>query len=241
MADCFLAVGTHGPVAREPGKAHEIFVEFCPVGRVVHLGVELNRIEMAVGVCGDGKGRVRRSAVNIKSRCDSRDMIAVAHPHLFAPVRCCKPAVEQGEIVCRVRYKGTAELGSSMTALDLSAQHLHHHLLTVANAKDGHAEVKDRFRWAGGVCVDHRGRSAGQNDGTWGKVGDKSVRDALKRMDFAVHILLAQTARDELCHLASEVDDEKAVMRLAGHICAIGAQRDSGKHEAVRRGPAPPI
>ena len=44
----------------------------------------------------------------------------------------------------------------------------------------------------------------------------KAPVDSLVRVDFAVDVQLAQAARDQLRHLAAEVDDQKAVM--LGHV-----------------------
>ena len=43
---------------RKARETHEIFVEIRAVGGVMHLGVELNRIETARCVSGDRIGRV---------------------------------------------------------------------------------------------------------------------------------------------------------------------------------------
>jgi hypothetical protein len=61
-SDRFLAVGAHRPVALEPGELDEVLVQLPALGGVVHLGVELDGVEMPLGVGGDGEGRVGRGA-----------------------------------------------------------------------------------------------------------------------------------------------------------------------------------
>jgi hypothetical protein len=56
LADGFLAVGAHRPVALEPGQADEVFVELRALGGVVDLGVELHGVEPAGGSAVMAKG-----------------------------------------------------------------------------------------------------------------------------------------------------------------------------------------
>ena len=58
LRDGLFAVGAHCPVAGKPGKPHEVLIEFRALWGVVHLGVELHRIEIARRIGGDGKGRI---------------------------------------------------------------------------------------------------------------------------------------------------------------------------------------
>jgi len=78
-----FAVSAHGPVAGEACEFDEVLIQLCAVWRVVHLGVELHRIEIARHVGRDGEGRVGRCAVDLEAGCDGRDVVAVAHPDLL--------------------------------------------------------------------------------------------------------------------------------------------------------------
>ena len=57
LFDHLFAIGSHGPVALEPGQFHEILIEFRAFGGVMHFGVELHRIEMTACI---GSDRIRR-------------------------------------------------------------------------------------------------------------------------------------------------------------------------------------
>ena len=50
----FLAVGAHCPIAGEPRHPNKIFIDHFAIGRVMHFGVELHRVEMALRVGCDG-------------------------------------------------------------------------------------------------------------------------------------------------------------------------------------------
>ena len=71
-------------------------------------------------------------------------MVAVAHPHLFAAVMIggVEPAVQDRVGQVGRRHIGAAKLGRAVAAFDATAQHMHHHLLAIADAKDGQAQFK---------------------------------------------------------------------------------------------------
>ena len=77
----------------------------------------------------------------------------------------------------------------------------------------GTPSVEDRLRRPRRAFVDDR--LAGPPDritALGAKSAQEGVGDVLVRVDFAIDVQLAQAARDQLGHLAAEVDDEKAVM-----------------------------
>ncbi len=138
--DRLFAVGAHGPVTGEPSDAHEVFIKLRAVGRVMHLGVELHGVEVARNIRRDRKRRVRRGAINRKSRSDFRDMVAVAHPDLFFVGG--EPALKQGKLAFGLHI-GAAELGGAMPAGHFAAQLRHHGLLAITDAKHRHAHLED--------------------------------------------------------------------------------------------------
>ena len=104
-----------------------------------------------------------------------------------------------------------------MAAFHLAAQAMHHDLLAVADAEDRDAHVKD-------ACGRHRrafgkdGGGAARKDHRLGGEGlQEGVVHLVEGMDLAIDVQLAQATRDQLRHLAAEVDDEKAVMGALGH------------------------
>ena len=206
----FGAVGAHGPVALEPRHSDEVRIKQRAFGGMVHLGVKLHRVKLPGWVGGDGKGRVGRGAVGLKSGGDGGHMVTMAHPDLFTTIRI--PAVQQScGAVCR-GHKSPAKFGGAMATLDPPAQQMHHHLLAVANAQHRHAKAKDacgRHRCAVG---ENRGRSARQDDGLGREISQKRISHFVERMDFAIDIQFAQAPRDQLRHLGTKVDDQKAVM-----------------------------
>ncbi len=156
------------------------------------------------------KGAFGRGAVDLEAGGDGRDVVAVAHPDLFA--RFQEPAGQQVDALVCGRHIGAAELCRAMAALDLAAQHLHHHLLAIADAQHRHAQIEDAGRRAGRAVVDDAGRATRKDHRFGAKLLQESVCHLLERMDFAIDVQLSQAARDQLRYLAAEVDDQKAVM-----------------------------
>jgi hypothetical protein len=100
-----------------------------------------------------------------------------------------------------------------MAAFDLAAQAVHHHLLAIADAQDRHAQPEHR---SGGIGAPSAKTEAGPPEkitAFGAKAARKRVVHPVEGVDFAIDVQLAQAARDQLRHLAAEVDDEKAVMR----------------------------
>ncbi len=209
-ADRLVAVGAHRPVAGEPRDPQEIAVERAAVGRVMHFGVELHGVEPPFRVGHDGKRRTGRFGRDGEPGGEAGDVVAVRHPDLFAPLE--EPAGQQVRRLVRGGDVGAPELCRPVAAQDLPAQHLHHHLLAVADAQDRHAQVEHGRRRPGRGSVDHTRRTARQDHRQGSEVRKKRVRHHVERMDFAIDVQLAQPPRDELGDLAAKVDDEQALM-----------------------------
>ena len=225
-----FAVSPHRPVAGEAGQADEVFIQLCPLGCVVHFGVELHRKKAACGIGGDGEGRVGRGAKDLKTGGDFRHMVAMAHPDLFASVG--EPAVQQSHTIRRRCDIGAAEFRRAMPAFHLAAQAMHHHLLAVTDAQDRHAQPECGFRGHRRAFGKDRGRPPREDDRLWRELCQEGVSDLLKRMNFTIDVQLAQAARNQLRHLAAEVDDKQTVM--LDHSCAIWGR--AALRKGARRG-----
>ena len=137
-------------------------------------------------------------------------MVAVTHPDLFAVV--CEPAVEQGGFIGGGRDEGAAEFGGTVATFDLAAEAMHHDLLAVADAKQGHAECEQRLRGHWRAVGEDGSGPTGQDHRFGGEFRKERVGDFVERVDFAVDVQLSQASCDKLGDLAAEVDDEKAIM-----------------------------
>ena len=109
---------------------------------------------------------------------------------------------------------GAAEL-AMMAALDLAAELRRHRHLAVADAEHRDAGIEDRLRRARRPAFGDRGRAAGEDhrlrlEPLEGGLG------LLEGHDLAIDARLAHAPRDQLRHLAAEIDDQDLVMRR-GH------------------------
>src|SRR4029077_2913007 len=124
----------HGPVAPAAGDfAHEVANERGAMRRVHDLEMKLRGVEPALLVRDHGDGRIRRGADHAEPRGQSRDAVAVAHPHRIA-LALAPHALEQGRVL-GYRHLGAAVL-TVVPALDRAAELLRHRLLAVADAED---------------------------------------------------------------------------------------------------------
>src|SRR5215472_11166930 len=82
--------------------------------------------------------------------------------------------------------------------------------MPVADAEDGHAELKRDLRRARGPQLHHRGRPAGEDDGAGAEFGD-ALRVGIEGHDLAIDAGLAHAPRDQLRHLAAEIENQDAL------------------------------
>jgi len=97
--------------------------------------------------------------------------------------------------------------------IDAAAELMGHRLQAVADAEHRQARGEDLIRRAGRAFVRHRGRSAGK-DHTLGLQALERLRRRLERRDLAVDADLADAPRDQLRHLAAEIDDQDGIGRV---------------------------
>ena len=98
-----------------------------------------------------------------------------------------------------------------MAGLDLAAELMRHGLLAVADAEHRQAGLVDRHRGERRVLVEHRGRSAGEDDRLRLHLAQRGF-SLLERRDLAIDPLLAHPPGDELGDLRAEIDDENLVV-----------------------------
>ncbi len=235
LFDRLLAEGAHGPVAGEAGDlADEIADQLGAVGRMHHFGVEHQPVISARLVLDDGERRIRRDAGDDKARRHFGDAVAMAHPDRMTFAH-APGGIKQR--ACRLDLDiGAAEF-SGMAALDIAAELGRHGHLAVADAEHGNAGIEDQLRRARRALFVHRFRPAGEDHRLRLHLNKRRFR-LLERHDFGIDALLPHPARDQLRHLAAEIDDQNLVMRrghrghrLAGWLsCCHGKQlRDGGR------------
>ncbi len=169
-----------------------------------HLGVELHAVEAASLVGDHGVGRTGRRGDDVEALGDGDDLVAMAHPdRLFL--------ADRGQVGQQGRGFLDGDLGAAelagVAALDLAAQLFTQGHLAVADAQHRHAGLEHGLGRAGAAFLVHALGTARQDDGG-GVHPRQSGLGLLERMDFAIDAGLAQAARDQLRHLAAEVDDE---------------------------------
>ena len=232
LLDRFLAERAHGPVAGEAcDLADEIADQLGAVGRVHHFGVEHQPVIFARLVLDHRERRVRRRAGDDKTRRHFGDAVAMAHPDRM-PLAHAPGGIEQP--ACGLDLDiGAAEL-AVMAALDLAAELGGHGHLAVADAEHRNAGIEDRLRRARRACLMHRFRAAGEDhrlrlhlrEGGFG---------LLERHDFGIDALLAHPARDQLRHLAAEIDDQNLVMRRGHGRRRLAGLAGLGSWQAITR------
>ena len=86
----------------------------------------------------------------------------------------------------------------------LAAQQLHHQLLTIADAQHGDTQLKQGLVHHGGVGLEHRGRTAGEDQGIWPEGADL-VHGQAEGLDLTVDAAFTDTAGYQQIILAAKV------------------------------------
>ena len=200
--------GGHRPVATAATDVeNEVAVEFGSVRRMDDFGVELHGKELAAFVADGGKWRPVRRSDDPEAVRQSRDPVAMAHPHLMA-FALCPDAVEQRAVITNLE-KGASEL-SVVRRLDAAAELVTHHLFAIADTENRQPESKDLVRRARALALQDAGRSARQDNASQSVPIQRGLC-RLKGHDLGIHAGLADPPRNELGHLGAEVDDENLV------------------------------
>ena len=103
-----------------------------------------------------------------------------------------------------------------MPALDLAAERRNHGLLAVADAEHGNARAEDRRRRLRRAALMNAGRSAREDDGGRPLLGEQAFR-LVERHDLGIDAGFAHAPRDQLRHLAAEIDDKDAILGFIRH------------------------
>ncbi len=97
-----------------------------------------------------------------------------------------------------------------MARSHFAAELVGHHLLAVADAEDRHAGDEQQVGGARAAFIGHPGGRSGQDDA----LGPQPVERLFglgERRDLGIDAGLAHPARDELGHLAAEIDDQDGI------------------------------
>ena len=213
LCDRRLDEGVHLPVALALADAVDEVVEhLLALLRVHDFRMELRRVETALGVLHRGDRADRREGRDREAFRCLGDVVRMAHPadallaHTFKELRALARFIERDfrlAVLARRRR------------LDLAAEQMCHELRTVADAEHRDAEIEDLGAAGHGIFRVDAVRAARQDDALRRHLADLLQRKRL-RMDFAVDMVLAHAARDELIVLATEVQYENHfIYRLA--------------------------
>ena len=198
----------HRPVAAAAGDlVSKVAQQFRPLRRVRDLGVKQRAVKTPAVVGDRGKGGGFAGGDRAKSGRQRIDLVAVAHPHLRALALGPQP-VEQQAVVENVD-KRAAEL-LVLAQRDAAAQFVAHRLHAVTNAEHRNTEAEDDVGGARGGALSDRGRPARQDDRARSEIADRPLGDS-KRVDLAIDTALAHAARDQLRHLAAEIENQDAI------------------------------
>ena len=199
---------------------------------MVNLWVELDGIKVAGRVGGDRKRRVGRGAINLKPGGDLRDVVAMAHPDLFAAI--VIPAIQQGQFCAGGGDIGPAEFGCAMATFNPTAKAVHHHLLAVAYAQYRHPQFKNRCGRHRRAIRKDRGRAARKYHGLWREIPNKGVVHPVEWVNFAIDVQFAQASRNKLRYLAAEIDDKQAFMGLGHGVRHIALRRNTQEDVVIK-------
>ena len=111
--------------------------------------------------------------------------------------------------------QGAAAIFPSRATGDFPAEFLHEELHTVANTKDGDAEMKNAAIHLGRLGGIHTGRSAAQNDAP-GMEGENFAQGDVVGHNLGEDLGLTDPAGDDLGVLGTEVQDQDPFLDSVG-------------------------
>ena len=122
---------------------------------------------------------------------------------------------------------------SHVTEADLATERMRDQLMAVADAEHRDAQIEHRLRGAGAAGPGHAVGAARQ-DHRLRRVGAQvGVADRLVGADLAEDAEFTQAARDELRHLAAEIEDQDLVGMNVGHGGATAVMNSSTQTKAL--------
>ena len=182
---------------------HEVGEHLAAALAVHDLGVELHAEETPGRIAERLDRRVGALREHGPAGRQRLHAVAVRHPHgdLAADREAAEQVVGVGDLDRRAAVLATVGGRDARTGLDVQDAH------AVADAEHRHAELEDAARELRRARDVHARRAAGQDD-----AGRLALRDLLDvdraGQDLAVDARLADAARDQLCVLTPEVQDE---------------------------------
>ena len=218
---------------RQPGDlADEIAqISLAPSGVCTTSGWNISAVITAPLVGDHGERRIRRHAGDVEARRHRGDAVAVAHPDRMPLARSPRPHRTAARGLRPRHRRGRTRGDGRLRPRRRAARHRH---LAVADAEHRHAGVEDRLRRARRAGLVHRCRAAGQDDRLRLHLAEGRFR-LLERHDLAIDALLAHAARDQLRHLAAEIDDQNLVMRRGHRGHRLAGWLDWGHGQGITR------
>ena len=190
--------------------------DFAPLEGVRDFGMELHGIEAALLIRHGGNRRRFVAADDLEAGREFGHLVAVAHPDFEKAMALLVDTIPNAVEEFRMApgpHLGIAEF-TSRAAFDLAAQLRGHGLHTVADAQHRHSQLEYDVRRLPVSGLVHRIGTAGQNDPLRLEVANE-VFGNVEGMQFAIHLLFAHAAGDELRNLRAEIEDEDF---LVGHV-----------------------
>ena len=171
------------------------------------LGMKQRSVKAPAIVRDCGKGCGLAPGDGAKASRQGVDLVTVAHPYLLA--RSLRPQPVKQKAVVEDLDNGAAEF-LVLAQAHAPAQLVAHRLHPIADTKHRHAEPEDDVGRAWRGARGHRGRATREDDRPRIEVAHL-VLARRERRNLAIDAALAHSPRDQLCHLAAEIEDQDAV------------------------------
>ena len=178
---------------------------------VLDLGVELRGVDAALGVLHGGNRAHGGARGHGEPLGHAGDGVAVAHPHGLLKRR----GVE--ELALAVALDGGGAVLADLGVAYLAAERDGGHLVAVAEAQNGQAEVIDCGIDRGRVLRVHGRGAARQNQRRGRHLAHLFGRD-VARDDLGIYMQVAYATGDELRILRAEVEDQHLLRGPLGYI-----------------------
>ena len=192
----------HRPVRCAAADAvDEVGDDFLAAWRVDDLGVELQPVDVALGVADDGVGGVFGFSERAEAGGELGDFVAVAVPDF----QLGGELVEEGALWVALELAGAVFAGGG--TLDLATETVGDELHAIANAENRDAEVVDFFVHLRSLRRINAGRAARENDAGRAEFFDLRGFGA-EGEDFGVDATLANAAGNDLGVLGTEIENE---------------------------------
>ena len=185
---------------------HKVAQQSATLKRVEHLGVELHPPKFFIFSLISRKFHLRSGSNATETFGDSRNSVAMAHPHLRVFVETAEERVlvfKCGEI--------STTIFASVGGFYLSTIDVRHILCTIANAQDGKTAANFREVHLEGFRVINTERRTRKNDTNHRRI---IVRKFVVRQNFAESVHFADATPNELSGLRTEVEDNNFLLHI---------------------------